>query len=199
MLFVNHFVTPPPSVWPLDQNKMINLLTPETQAAVLVEYRSRRRVVGGCLALGVLLSALALGGTLLSQLRLQQLALKDDLGKLATANSNDELKNTLQQTGAEIALLRTTSNERPLVALWRLMLAHRPSQLMLDGWTSEAATINTAATIKLSGQAPDRQTLLNFLDALRREPTFSAVDSPITNLIKSRDIPFNIQLTLAKS
>lgn len=178
---------------------MINLLTPETQAAVFAEYRSRRRVVGGYLALGLLFSALALGGTLWWQLRLQQLELKDNFGKLAAGDPNEELKDVLRQTNVTVSLLRRAGHERPIAALWQAVLIHRPGKLTLNGWTSEAATAQTAGTIKLSGVAPDRQTLLDFLNALRQEPTFSAIDSPITNLIKNREIPFNIQLTLAQS
>ena len=50
--------------------------------------------------------------------------------------------------------------------------------------------------MSVSGIAKDRDGLLNFVRELEKEPSFSNVDLPISNFTQSRDIDFNLTITI---
>lgn len=57
---------------------------------------------------------------------------------------------------------------------------------------------NQRKKIVVKGESLNRETLISFADRLKRDPLFSLVDLPVSNLVKSKDIPFSITITLAE-
>lgn len=68
------------------------------------------------------------------------------------------------------------------------------SQISLDRETKENITLEP---IKVSGTASDRKSLAAFRDRLLAHPKFDAVDLPISNLARDKDIQFAITVTIA--
>jgi len=54
------------------------------------------------------------------------------------------------------------------------------------------------ASVIVRGRAPNRDSLLAFVERLREEPLFIDVYLPITDLVESKDIPFSITVIFAE-
>lgn len=177
---------------------MINLLTKEGQVNLLREYRRRRVAVGGFLLLILCLVALTLTGNLIYRIKSRQTETKAALARLSLKSETDaEVKAVLQATNLDVAALKRPDRARPdLVAWWQLVVKARPAGLKLTDWLWESGTKDKPSALSLSGRAGSRQVLLNFIERLKKESAFTAVNSPISNLIKSGDFDFTIQLTL---
>jgi len=53
--------------------------------------------------------------------------------------------------------------------------------------------------IRVAGNAPSRSALVDFRDGLEAHDSFSAVELPLSNLAKDKDISFNIVITVANT
>ena len=63
----------------------------------------------------------------------------------------------------------------------------------------QTISIDAAGEVLISGTAPSRQKFLDFTLLLEKEPFFSKVDSPISNLTAVRGINFRVPLLVATS
>lgn len=50
--------------------------------------------------------------------------------------------------------------------------------------------------VSISGNAPDRESLLAFSSSLRESDFFSEVDVPVSNLARDRNLPFSIEMLI---
>lgn len=75
----------------------------------------------------------------------------------------------------------------------------RFKELQSSGISISKITVSRAEVglgpAQLSGEAKNRQALADFRDRLRAQPEVSAVDLPISNLAKDKDIQFSLSVT----
>ncbi len=76
-----------------------------------------------------------------------------------------------------------------------LALKLRPARVQFTELAYSTST-GAAGTIVITGVAASRNDLLKLVAAYQAEPIFARVDSPVENLVKDKDAPFTITLTL---
>jgi hypothetical protein len=74
------------------------------------------------------------------------------------------------------------------------LLSIKKPGIALTGFfiTKETAPTSAKTKITLRGEALTREALISFREALEGHALFSAVELPVSSLIKSRDIPFSL-------
>lgn len=172
---------------------MINLIPPIARKKVAREYWLRVSAVA-CFAVGTV--SLIAGVLLLPTYVLIQLQI--DVQK----SSADTLTDTASSYDVSAAQLINASRQAQL-------LVERSQSAVVSSYVQtietiagpDIAVIDTEYTkgdvtdaLSVSGQATTRQALVSFRDQLEANPQFEAVDLPISNLIKDRDILFTITM-----
>lgn len=177
---------------------MINLIPPAARRSVMREYWFRAISVWlllcgtGCIIIAVLLfPTYILIRMQVNQIDANMTASSD---KVATFDvSSAEL--TLANTRAQV--LTSISSSTPFSTYVDTIETLSGGEVTISQMVF--ARPQTGGTIKLSGTAKTRQALAQFRDALEAETAFDAVDLPISNLIKERDLLFFMDITLATS
>ena len=172
---------------------MINLIPPVARKKVAREYWLRVTAVA-CFAVGTV--SLIAGVLLLPTYVLIQLQI--DVQK----SSADTLTDTASSYDVSAAQLIAASRQAQiLVDRSQLAIVSNYVETIETIAGSDITVIDTeymqgeeADQVSISGQAATRQALVNFRDQLEANPQFEAVDLPISNLIKDRDILFTITM-----
>jgi Tfp pilus assembly protein PilN len=85
------------------------------------------------------------------------------------------------------------------IILWTLILEELteiiPEGLSLDLLSSS----KESRKIKLNGFSPDRDKLLVFAESLKQSSYFQDIESPLSNLIKQKDIDFTLNFLIAST
>ncbi len=180
---------------------MINLLPSEQIVAVKSEYRRRRLTVFGLLTLAWLLiltlfiSSLYILALTERQIAVDQLAAKQ---KMLAGTGAGGLNAQLIQLTGDFQIIKTAEQARVLpFGFFQKVLAVKPPGVNINRlFFTKGIEVNGESTIELAGLAGNRRALLIFLEQLRGDRTFSAVDSPVSNLIKESKVDFNLKLHL---
>ena len=178
---------------------MINLIPPEAKKSITIEYWVR---VGSVWAL-LLAFALACA----SFVFLPAYVLISSQVDAYTESTDSASEKIASYENVTTGLIRASQEARTVIAGTNITPISEYVAL-ID--TVQGSGINITkvslsradegiAPIQVSGVATDRQSLAAFRDRLLREATFSAVDLPIANLAKDRDIPFSITITVDNS
>ena len=126
-------------------------------------------------------------------------ALQNVKAERALLEKDTETQSLVKEIRAQLDLVRTEKPEMLEVfpTVEKFLLRRTP------GITVKSLTFNRNAapegprgSLELSGVAVTRQSLLAFVSSLETEPLFSHVESPITNLVKERDIKYTIHVDL---
>lgn len=175
---------------------MINLLPKDQLAAIKSDYYRRRLTVFGALILAwVLIVALCLSALLIlarsdRQILAGQITAQQQLLTAADGGSTERLSRLAQ----DLATITTAERARVLPSrIWQPVLAAKPAGVKIDRLEFD---FSGAPTVDLAGVADSRRVLLDFLEKLRADATFSAVDSPASNLIKETNVSFALKLHL---
>ncbi len=176
---------------------MINLLPLGDRVEIKKEYLRRLAVVSGIfLSLSILVFIIILLPALLlaknqkhnyeRQLFLsqQQLVLSGAAGAILAAedlNSKLEIFGKGQKEAGEIS------------GIIAVIIGNKTDGIKLD------AFLYDKGKIIVRGESETRKELLSFIEALKRERQFTEVESPASNLLKEKDIEFNILIGLAKN
>lgn len=126
--------------------------------------------------------------------------LLDSQKKLLTVRETDpnvrHLIEIEEKIGQSNQLAKRIGQKQKDLILW-LPLLEEMSQITPNGVYLTAFSYQTAQNqISLTGWADQRENLLLFQDSLKESPSFAEVESPLTNLLKQRDINFNFTLLL---
>ncbi len=139
--------------------------------------------------------SLVLGGLLSSHIQIKQ----DEATAALLQLDNKDLENTsqtLQTAASAVAIARAGADRESLSELFTLVAEVTPEAIQITERQWQAPNGETPASLSLSGEAADRQSLLNFIAQLESLERAAQVESPIANLIQSRDSKFNIEITL---
>lgn len=106
------------------------------------------------------------------------------------------LKNVIEKTNARIDILQEEGSFvsvsetviKPLVAERQgVRIARIQHNETSDGWT-----------VQVSGVAPNRNTLLEFVDKLEQYPKFENVHVPVSNFVDRTNIEFSLEIRMSK-
>jgi len=178
---------------------MINLLLPEDKKIILNEYRMRvifSYAVAMCLLLVILIIAGAsfYGASLISQNSLK-VALKTE-ALVVLPKEVDEYSLYVIKANKMINLLTTDQNNlHSASTLFDRIIIAKPNGIKLRtikiGRGSDSGWI-----LSLQGISEQRNDLIDFIAALKKDPLFSTIDSPLANLIKGVNSEFSMTVVL---
>lgn len=179
---------------------MINLLPDFEILKNLAEYRRRRLVAAGLFSLMIILAAVLLTGSLLLVVALKQSTVEQTRALMRSRLPGDDwqhLSSVSEMVTQQLRRLEgNLAGEPRLTSALRAVVGRKIAGIRLEtiGYERPAAK---PAVLKIIGIAPSRRALLDFIDSLRADPSFVAVESPVTNLIQEQNVDFSLTLTLA--
>lgn len=177
---------------------MINLLSIEDRQAVRAEYRHRLFVVGGWLALGLILIAIIILSSFVYILSLHREEVGEKIATVRQAFASTELdqaREVIKQTNNSIKVLTASPSQATISSIWASLISARTSGVLL---TRLSFSLQNANQIVVEGKSQTRASLLAYLDKLRQVEMFSVVDLPIKSIIQERDLVFSLTVTLKK-
>lgn len=175
---------------------MVNLL-PETYHTLVRErYAAGRRVVLLSLALGLSLSSLLLVIPFVVSARTAKATVEAEIASLRKgkepAVSPELAKEEAERIARAVVLLDARDRHADLLfdALGAIARHGVP------GVRIETIRLSRPDGIELRGSARDRAALIALVARYRGNPIFSDVESPVSNLVKEKDIAFTLRLSL---
>lgn len=176
---------------------MINLIPPAAKKKVVTEYWVRAVSLWGLLGGTAVLVVTTLFVPLNIYIFNQEQYLTTILSSNQAAQDN-QTKNTtlLTQANQQAQILLSADAGYLLSALLPVLSETAGENIKLE---DISLTQTNSPVLVVSGQATSRQTLVAWRDVLETEESFLTVNLPIGNLIKDRDVPFTITITLATS
>ena len=177
---------------------MLNLLSTEEKKKVLNEYRLRLAVIV-TLAVGVLVLAsfeLLIPSYVLASLKYSNaqkniVVLEEKYGSNA---KEKELAEQVRNINMKVATLTDTTADTRL--LFSQIIANalkvKGDEIKITGFRYDASSAQER--ISVSGTARYRDSLAAFVDALKKDTTYSSVTFPISSYVKSEDISFSVIL-----
>jgi hypothetical protein len=174
---------------------MINLIPPTAKKQIVAEYWVRVVSLGGFLVGSACLFSAALfipiNIYIVSQERYLSLSLSANQAEQANQIENTALLSRANQQA--ILLLQTKPEYTTASLLPRLQVIGGNTVILNEIALSQAP----APLLTVSGVAVTRQALVDYRDTLEAVEEYVRVDLPISNLIKDRNVPFTITITLA--
>ena len=174
---------------------LTNLLPPE-QKEVIWQEETRRLICFLAIEFGVVLM---IGVSLLlpsflpltferKELK-RALAIEEEASRIIKV---DEIAAKGRKVGFALSLIKTFhENASPATSLLGWFLGVKRSGVTITNIVSRKG-----GEVFLSGIAQTRRSLLNFEEALRSSGRFQEISSPLSNIIRDRDINFTIKGTL---
>lgn len=166
---------------------MINLLLPENKKRLALEYHQRVALIYLLSLIGLLLVALVVLGSFYLSLVIEKKSLVDS-GKTGSKYFDTEdladYSGNILRVNKMITLLTTNRNQLHQVTevLDRLVEA-RPAGIKLTSLSVGRQDDGRWAAV-IQGISSQRKNIINLIDSLKKDPLFSVVDSPFSNLIK---------------
>ncbi len=175
---------------------MINLLSEAAKNNLAHERFSRLLVI-----IGVGLLAILVSGALLITLALASLNLqKSEFSRELEAAKKSPTLGRVEEVEANIA----KTNEKSKIFAQSLSRENRISSVLVEAISTLAPSIkiseltyNGPVEFRLKGLVGTRDDLLKFIEFLDKSEQIDEVNSPISNLLKDRNIEFSISFTAA--
>lgn len=178
---------------------MINLLPPEGLGKFIQEYRHRRAIIAQGLIFCLLVIALGLGIIFYFSLRVKARVVSDELTRRETeVSAIVSPEERLAIAALENRLRLILDFPQPTTSLSSVVAGIQGklnSTVVLNSLNYQRESA-TKATLSLRGMAATRGALLSFIESLKTEPLFTAIDSPVSNLIRDREVAFSIVINL---
>lgn len=180
---------------------MINLLLPEDKKIISKEYHSRV-MVSYAIAVGLLLLiALIAVVSFYGSLFINQNSLKKQLdaeGGGSGVNGLDDYSLQISQANKMIVVLTGDRGNLHLASdLVDRVISVKPSGIKIK--TLEIGKGEKEAwSLILRGTSHQRNDLIEFISALKKDPLFTKIDSPIANLIKGANSEFSVVIVLSE-
>lgn len=178
---------------------MSNLLPTAEKRLLTREYRLRT-VIAMLYALGVL-AAISVVSLVPALVRTHSLASSAERARALEEKTLEQLgastvASEFRQASVELAALAPTPGDPDPSSLIRTIAVLRPAGVLIQSIAYELKG-GAATMLTLGGMASNRDDLLEFVEALKGERTFVAVDLPIGDLARERDVRFSLRVTLA--
>lgn len=175
---------------------MINLLPEEKKHQLRREYQLRRITVLLCVAAGIVLFV---AGTLLPLYAVLGVRHEAALAAVETLVAKEEkervaVRNVVREVSGQIAVLSEPKADTKIAFDLIPAILTTKGNVSVKGLSHQQLEGKT--TVRLNGIAPRRDDFIGFLRALETSGMFSSVQSPVSNLVKDRDLVFSVELTL---
>lgn len=176
---------------------MINLL-PQNAAAEMKSLYRKRLIATSLifLFLLIIISAVLMVPSIFAErqkLEVVETALSKALERPISKQA-DEISAVVKSTNIKIAIFNTKRTTPTFIQMTDRIFSHK-----IDGISILGIDLTSEGVIRIKGLANKRNVLLSFIKAFESDPYFSEVVSPISNLITTSDIDFNIDLKLTNS
>jgi len=165
-------------------------------------YRIRRGIAAGALffLIGATVAVLLVPALVISRVKLEDVSQRlSNARKVSQARLNPETRKIVEDTAELLAIL--TMPAPPLFAhggFAEIVLMEKPSGISIAGifYDGPVADIENAFRYSLRGVATTREVLFSFVETLKTNKLFSAVDLPVSNFVKDSDIEFSVTLVM---
>ncbi len=178
---------------------MINLIPREAKKRIIIEYWVRVASVWFFSITAALVAGICI---LVPTYVLISLQIHATEGSSKAASEKvagyEAATKELTKANQKAQILVGNNSYTPTTDYLRLISAHEGKGVMVSQ-VSLVRVKDGFGPITVSGQADNRQALREFRDSLLGEPTVAAVDLPISNLAKDRDIQFSLTVTVKKT
>lgn len=172
----------------------MNFLPEENKIAIKKEYLRRLFMVAGFFIFSsILISIILLLSTFLL-LKGQKGNLERQLSlsqqRLAQSEAKDTA-NVVQELNKKISILENgQKNIREKSAIIKNIISRKTEKIAINEFIFDKDRIS------IQGFSDKRINMLDFINSLKQEKSFKKVESPISNLLKEKDIEFNISIEL---
>ncbi len=178
---------------------MINLLPPEALGKFVQEYRHRRAIIAQGLIFCLLMIAVGLAIIFYFSFRVKARVISDELTRRESEFSAIiSPAQRLAITALENRLRLILDFPRPTTSLSSVVAGVQSklnSTVVLNSLNYQRESA-TKAILSLHGLAATRGALISFIESLKTEPLFTTIDSPVSNLIRDREVAFSIVINL---
>jgi hypothetical protein len=178
---------------------MINLIPPEAKKRIILEYWTRVVSVWGAALIAALIAGICIMVPTYVLITIQ-IGANESSSKAASEKvseyetSTKELAAANQRAKAVVDSANGTLTSDQI----HLIRSHESAEVVVSQITVNRAK-DGFSPILVAGEARNRKALAIFRDELLAEPNVEAVDLPISNLAKDKDIQFNLSVTIKKS
>jgi len=172
----------------------MNFLPEEDKIKIKKEYLRRLFVVLGTFSFFVISIGIILLLSYAIFLRDQKYNLERQLAISEERLSRGKIENTIflaEEFNTKISLL--DSGQKSIgekSAFIKIILEEKTDKIKINDFFFDKGKV------LIQGLSENRQNLLSFIDSLRKKKDFKKVESPVSNLIKERDIEFNLTIEL---
>ena len=176
---------------------MINLLPDEYKKQIRKEYRRRILIVALIFTfLTEIVSVILLVPSYFIS-NTKYYSVESHLPKDVLADKTESLKTSdiIKKINDKIDLLRISSAGKAQInKLINSIVVEKYSTIAIRSISYEMR--GDTAKIDVLGVARSRESLLGFVDRLKKDKYFAEVYSPVSNLVKDKDIDFSIQIAI---
>ena len=174
---------------------MINLLPVEAKKQLAHDRFSRLLFVCGLIMLAIFFSGAALMFLAFVSLNLQKGELLRELEaarKSPTLQRVEEVEASIRKTNERLRIFsRSLGRENRISHILEAVIGYRQSTVSL-----EELTFSGPSEFRLKGVAGTRDDLLVFTRLLNSSDLIAKVNSPISNLLKDRNVEFSLTFTV---
>ncbi|MDP3958351.1 MAG: hypothetical protein Q8Q36_02725 [bacterium] len=173
---------------------MINLLPDSAKEAARAEYRRRLAVSSLVLFLtaSFFVFLFLAPSYLLAYVKLASLEERRALFRKSIEEATAVKELALLE--AELSVLRPKEAAPPVAALIEAVVKDKGPSVRLRQFSYERR--GKTAKFDVSGSAATRASLIAFVDRLKKREEFEDVFSPVSNLVRDKDVEFTVQISL---
>lgn len=175
---------------------MLNIFSTEEKKKVIAEYRLRLGIIAVFAVAALVLSSLVL---LVPSYLIAVSKYNNVLGELSSLELRQDRADQEKEVGAQIRdenkkidiFLKGDTSGRPTPPQTILnIIGIKSDAIKIQGFTYDASA--GAERLVVTGVASDRDGLAGFVEILKKNPTFTKVELPISSYVKSTDIDFSV-------
>ncbi len=177
---------------------MTNLLPQSEQSLIKKEYKYRRLVVMILLLVGavVVSSGFLFPSLILSNIKLSTIS---DAAEKARISNEQQTKDSssgavLKTTENKLALLKSKDSETAFTYLVDLITENKSPDIRIKDISYERSDDGNGKIV-VSGLSKNRESLTVFSNQMQAISIFKAVDLPVSNFAKDKDISFSMQIS----
>ena len=183
---------------------MINLVALEDKKRLMSDYRRRRWVVAGYLLLVVFLVSIVLVTTFYFSFGYRRAAMEKMFAvesKQSGGQTSGKERETIAEINNQITMFKNADQSVDLPSFTLVMqhlLKVKSGDIKIGGVDYTLAPDNSSR-VSLRGRARNRKALVAYVDQLRLDPLFTAIESPVSNLISEGASNFSLTISVAQS
>ncbi len=173
---------------------MMNFLPEENKIIIKKEYFRRISIIIGLLFFFFILTSTIFLFSLFLLLNGQQESFYRQLGfseqRLARSEAKDIIPLVKDLNDKVFLLESSQKNIAPKSAIVKNILSRKPDKITLSEFIFDKNKIS------IHGFSDTRDNMLGFINSLKEEKSFKKVESPISSLLKEKDIEFSVNIEL---